>query len=32
MSATFGFGMLLYGLICIAIASIIIYFVLKKIK
>jgi hypothetical protein len=32
MSATFGFGMLIYGLICIAIASVIIYFVIKNIK
>jgi len=32
MSATFGFGMLIFGLICIAIASVIIYFVIKNIK
>jgi hypothetical protein len=32
MSATFGFGMLVYGLICITIAAIIIYFVIKNIK
>jgi len=32
MSATFGFGMLIYGLICIAIASVIIYFVIKNFK
>ena len=32
MSAAFGFGMLLYGFVCITIASIIIYFILKKIK
>ena len=32
MSATFGFGMLLYGFVCILIASVIIYYVINNIK
>jgi hypothetical protein len=32
MSATFGFGMLVYGIICLLIASIITYYIINKIK